>query len=96
MGRALTYLLAESKQAVVPPCSIRAYPSHSMLHRSNAECAVMATPVQSTGRNGVLAVGVRVTTASIGKRVATFQGAEGKHLGLKRPLVRTVRLTQRR
>ena len=56
----------------------------------------MATPVQSTGRNGVLAVGVRVTTASIGERVAAFQGAGGKHLGLKRPLVRTARLTQRR
>jgi len=27
-----------------------------MLHRSNAECAVMAIPVQSVGGNGVVAV----------------------------------------
>ncbi len=28
-----------------------------MLRRSNAECAVMAIPVQSAGGNGVVAVG---------------------------------------
>ncbi len=67
-----------------------------MLHCSNAEDTVMATPVQSVMSDEVLAVGARVTTANIGERVAAFQGTRGKHLGLKRPLVRTARLTQRR